>query len=200
MLKLVTAPTAEPVSLEEIKEHCRISASTDDALLLSLIAAARSHAEQKTGRAMVEQTLTLTLDEFPGTIGHIELPKPPLVSVTSVKYDDTDEVEQTLSADLYEVKDASDYCPAYIVPAYGETWPVTLAQPEAVRIVYKTGWPITGSPAAPVTPEDIKAWIKIRVAGLYENRESFMVGQAVAEFPYDFVDGLLDRWKVWEIV
>src|ERR1051325_11329554 len=102
-LTLSTAPTVEPVSLDEAKGQVRVELDfhSDDALILGLIAAARRLAEVFCGRAFLTQTWDLTLDAFPSgwgprwpaTLGGrdaIRLPRPPLQSVSYVKYVDTD--------------------------------------------------------------------------------------------------------------
>lgn len=210
-LTVITAPSIEPVTVAEAKAHLNIASSVtdDDSLIASYIKAARRHGENITRRAFVATTFELVLDEFPGSFvvrelggygcrpqsiyrEHIELPRPPLQSVTSIKYLDASGTEQTLDASRYVVDTGSE--PGRVFPVFGQTWPTTLDRQNAVRIRYVSGWPLdlTTSPDSATTPEDIKAWLLTRVAGLYEQRESFVLGQTVAAMPRDFVDGLLD--------
>jgi hypothetical protein len=67
-LTIITAPTVEPVTVAEAKEHLNIAAgvTADDSLLASYIKAARRHGENITRRAFVSTTFELVLDEFPG--------------------------------------------------------------------------------------------------------------------------------------
>ena len=66
-LVLVTGPAEEPISLDEAKLYLRIGLeqATEDDLLNVLIAAARSRAEERQGRAYLTQTWDLFLDAFP---------------------------------------------------------------------------------------------------------------------------------------
>jgi uncharacterized phiE125 gp8 family phage protein len=160
-LELKTAPTHEPITLEEAKDHLRVDGTDDDALISDLITAARKRAEKFQRRAFITQTWTVFLDEFPVWI---RLPKPPLQSVTSVKYLDTDGVQQTLASADYRVDTKS--VPARITPAWNESWPSTRAVTNAVEIEM-----VVGYGAATVVPEEARAAIKIYLGGLYENRE-----------------------------
>jgi hypothetical protein len=60
-LRLITAPTDKPVTLDEAKAQCRqdtASMGTDeDAILNAYIAAATAYVERYTGRALMTQTL-----------------------------------------------------------------------------------------------------------------------------------------------
>lgn len=99
--RLLTAPALEPVTLTEAKKHANVIATDDDALLTSLIAAARELVEQDTSRALINQTWAVELHDW--WIDRIELPRPPLVSVTHVKYVDASGVTQTLPASYYDL-------------------------------------------------------------------------------------------------
>jgi uncharacterized phiE125 gp8 family phage protein len=186
-LRSITAPASEPVTLAEAKLHLRVSIATDDALITSLITAARVEAEQQTERSFMPQTWELTLDCFPCVI---TLNRPPVTSITSLKYLDTAGVQQTLSPSLYALD--SDSEPARVVPAYGQSWPSTQAFINAVRVRY-----VAGYADAAAVPEAIKDWMKIRVNTLYEFREQILAGLPVAQVP--FVGGLLDPYRIWSI-
>lgn len=181
-LKVITPPASEPVTLAEAKLHLRVDGTTEDALISSLIVAARQGAEHLTDRALMTQTLELSLDGFPSVI---KLPRPPLVSVTSVKYVDQAGAEQTLVSTDYQLDAASE--PARLMPAYGETWPTTRNQVNAVTIRYQAGYT--------TVPDQIKSWMLLRIGMLYANRESVATGISVAQVPY--VDRLLDAYRVY---
>ena len=81
-LKLITAPAAEPISLEGAKNHLKVDGAEDNALISALITTARQFAERDTKRAFITQTWKIYLDSVPT---EIEIPKPPLQSVESIK-------------------------------------------------------------------------------------------------------------------
>lgn len=206
-LRVITPAVCEPVSLDEVKLHARIDANGEDALLRLFIAAARAHGEQITGRAFVAQTRELTLDGFPGADAAIEIPAPPLGEIVSVSYDDPEGAAQTLADSQYRIATVSDSVPALLRPARGAVWPSTDAGQQTVRIRFTCGWPVTGlgttdDPYIVALPEALKAWLLIRVTGLYEQRESFVLGQPnrTVEMPRSYADALLDPFVVLEVV
>lgn len=184
-LKLITGPASEPVTLIEAKAHLRVVSTSDDAYITALIVAARQGAEHITGRALMPQTWELALDEFRSLI---VLPKPPFVAVDSVKYVDGDGVLQTLDPASYLVDDYNE--PARLMPAYAESWPYARNQANAVLIRFRAGYS-----SLETVPEQIKAWMLLRIGTLYANRESVAVGVSVASLPD--VDRLLDEYRVW---
>lgn len=195
-IKVITAPTEEPVTPGEAKLHLRVDGTDDDALITALIVAAREAAEHITGRALMPQTLELALDAFyefnrdhPGRHAYrVILPRPPVASITSVKYVDTTGTLQTLDPSAYVLDDYSE--PARLVPAYGTCWPATRCQENAVLIQYEAGYADAAS-----VPQQIKSWMLLRIGMLYENREGIVAGVPLAEMPG--VDRLLDACRVW---
>jgi len=67
-LQLVSAPAGEPITLLEAKQHLRVDVDDDDALIGSLITAARQAAETRTGRQLMTARWKLVLDGFPGSL------------------------------------------------------------------------------------------------------------------------------------
>lgn len=158
-LTLVTGPASEPVSLAEVKEMARIQWDVEDDLVRRLIIAARKRAETVTRRQLITSTWQLTLDAFPeGDL--IKLP-PPLVSVSFVKYDDEDGVEQTLADSTYRVLTNRG------VLVIKDVWPNTKKHAAAVRIEFVCGYGDTGSSV----PADIRHAITWLAAWWYEKRE-----------------------------
>ena len=182
-LRLTTAPASEPVTLAELKQHCRLEESfnDEDDLLTAYLATARGLVEKHAERGLVDQTWTLYLDCFPQ---EIELRKCPVSSATVViTYTDTDGTTQTLATDQYRVDHRSE--PARIQPAYGVTWPATRNQTNAVSVAFSVGY--TSVPA-----EACMA-IKLLVGHWYRNREA--VGQVGSEIQLAYTS-LVDsiRW------
>lgn len=160
--------------------------TTGDPILNIMIAAARQHAETLLKRYLITQTIDLYLDCFDDW----EIKLPPLQSVSAITYVDTDGVTQTIDSADYLVDALS--VPARITPAYGETWPIPRTQNNAVKIRF-----IAGYGAASAVPQCIKNWMLLRIKQIYDQQGMVNVGNIVTEFPYSFVDGLLDPEKVY---
>lgn len=204
--KLITAPSATPITTAEAKAHMRVSGSADDTYIAGLIAAAVEAAQNITRRQLVQAEYDFTLHVFPPStcanpLQAIELPSPPLLEVAGLYYLDVDGVERQLASGAYVV-DTYSLIPA-IYPTPGTTWPATATDtPNAVRVRYSCGWAMNDNVSPPTWtgPDAIKTWLLVRVATLYEQREALVTGQAVAEVPRSFVDGLLDPYVIPMVV
>ena len=73
-LECIVQPEQEPLTLTDVKAYLRIDGDTEDALLASLISAAREYCESYQHRAYGEQTLRLTLPAIDAQAS-IELPR-----------------------------------------------------------------------------------------------------------------------------
>jgi len=181
-LQLVTPPVGEPVSLAEAKLHLRVDVDDDDALIGSLISAARQAAE-----TLNTARWKLLLDAFPCPT--VLLAKCPVQSVVSIQYLDMNGMSQMMPVVDYVVDTACE--PARISPVFGKTWPPTLPQIGAVTVTFDAGYG-----AASAVPEGLKSWIKLRVGSLYAHREEMSILMRGRIDPLPFVDGLLDPYRV----
>lgn len=194
-LKCINPPSGYPVTVAEAKAYMNLAHDDDDALIESLLASAVEVAQVKTRRQFVQAQYDATYSRFPARAALV-LPFPPLIAVEGVYFLDTSGAEQQLGCGAYSVDEYS-LLPA-LRPVPGATWPSTAANPNAVRVRFTCGWPMDDSTSPPkwAGPENIKHWIKQRVATLYEQREALVNGQAVVEIPRSFVDGLLDPYVI----
>lgn len=62
--KVTTPPAIEPVTLDEVKSSLRITNAAEDTLLTQYIQDARVFVERKTGRKLIDQTITAYYDGF----------------------------------------------------------------------------------------------------------------------------------------
>jgi uncharacterized phiE125 gp8 family phage protein len=155
--------------------HLRLDTSAEDDLVEIYLQAAVAHVDGPDGflgRALVDQTWDLYLDEFPES--RIEIPLPPLIEVLGVFYQDGDGVEQTFSSASYVVDSASE--PARITLGDGVSWPTILDASNAVRIRFRAGYVTGDSPYTANVPAAIKAAILLHVGDLYRYRETMAEG------------------------
>ena len=198
-LDVTTAPTFEPVTLAEAKEAMNLSHGRHDSLITGLIVAARRFVETTLRQTLPTTTYTLYLDRWPSkrrygestaSHGSILLPMPPAVSVTTVKYIDTDGNTATVSSSDYQVDTDSE--PGRVKPAFDKTWPTTRGQFNAVTVQFVGGYATTAK-----VPDGIKTAIKMAVAHWHENREPVVIGTITAKLPLA-VESLLWQHKISE--
>jgi uncharacterized phiE125 gp8 family phage protein len=189
-LKIITAPVAEPITLEEAKLHLRVDVDDDDDLIEALITAARETAEHLTGRSLITQTWERLLDAFPEA--EIELGRAPVQSITSITYVDEAGDEQTMAAEDYSL-DASTI-PGWVLPSASlASWPNALDTANAVRVRFVCGYGADGS----AVPAGIRAWMKLQIGTLYKMRESVVAGVSVTDLSSTYAERLLDPYRLW---
>jgi uncharacterized phiE125 gp8 family phage protein len=171
-LELVTGPAVAPVTREMVKKHLRVEHDEKDDLIDTYIAAETAFAEAFTGLALVSQTWDYYQDAFPAESEpqFIRLPLGKVISVDAVYYLDASEVEQTLSASIYDVDTES--VPARIHLSATGAWPTTYDGIRGVRIRFTAGQQDTGvSPATPDVLKDLQLAIMLRVQADFEGGE-----------------------------
>lgn len=195
-LTLQTAPTEEPISLTEAKLHCRVFVDDENALITSLIIAARQHVEAFTHRALVTQSWDYKVDGFPCDGQPIWLPLAPLLASSPgtapvVTYTDQNGDSQTWASSYYTVDAPTGPYPrkGRIFLNYGQVYPMARSIQNAVQVRFSCGYG-----AAAAVPDAIKAGMKLLIAHWYANREAVNVGNIVTPIPQT-IDALLWPFK-----
>ncbi len=162
-LTLVTPPSAEPVTVADAKAHSRISIDTDDSQVAGFISAARAYCESRICRSLLPQTWRLALRHWPGRsyatgprdfstlaeyhrFNFIELPRPPIRSITSFTYTDVSgnvfSMSQGYSNAVGNYLLDADSEPARIYLPFSGIWPTTILAPGSpIQITYVGGYP-----------------------------------------------------------
>ena len=176
--RVITAPTSEPIGLADVKLHLRLTDdTTDDPLLTSLIERARRYCEKFTVRAFACQKLEAHREAWPGG-DFFELPMPPLVSITSLKYLDSAGTETTMTATTQYLTDADSEVGRVVLP-YGINWPTFISYPiRPIRVRYVAGYT--------TLPEPLKQAMLLLIGNWYENREDAVdvVGGKIDTVPF----------------
>jgi hypothetical protein len=97
----------------------------------------------------------------------------------AVKYIDPNGVQQTLDPSVYVVDNV--HTPARLRVAYGQSWPLTRDQWDAVRVQYQVGWADAASVPLPL----VQAMLLL-ISQLYEHRTPEVAGVITpVQFAYD---------------
>lgn len=153
MLELATASTIPPISLDDAKEHLRITHTHEDDLINRLITMATGYVEQRLERALINTTWREWYRGLPTSqSAEIRPSISPLSSVTAIKYYDETDTLQTWSNTEYDVITPRHLRGIiHLVP--GCTWPSFRSDRNyPVYIDYVAGY---GSSAAAI-PEEIR--------------------------------------------
>ena len=166
--QITTKPAVEPITTTEVKNWGKIETSAEDSIIENLITAIRQMAESWLGRALIEQTITSTLDFWPGII--VKLPRPPLISITSISTIDEEDNETTYSTDNYFAR--IDIEPGQAVIKNGSSPPINANRYYGgFKIIHVNGY---GDEAADV-PQDLKQglieWVLFALENRLVNRE-----------------------------
>lgn len=169
-------PAVEPISLDEAVRHLQLAAGDDNAYVQALIGVARDVAERATGRAMLTQSWTASMADWPAG-GTVPLTVAPLASVASVQYYAEGETElTTLDASNYVV--ATGTSPAMVVFNEDFDAPSLAARPDAVRINF-----VAGSTTSSAIDPSLKHAVRILLRHYYDNPEAAASG-SFSELPF----------------
>jgi len=190
--QITSEPATEPITTAQAKEHLRVDVSDEDDYIDLLITAARRFCEAYTNRVFITQTWRQNENEFTNPI---PLMVNPVISLTSLKYYDTDGTQQTLTDDPTNFQKDFNSDTAAIYEGTTNAFPAisaTIINP--IEIIT-----VCGYGAASDVPEDIKHAIKIMISYFYENREMINVPIAsiATQIPVPTaVYSLLNRYRV----
>lgn len=183
---LMSPPQTEPITLDEAKTQSRVEYdfTDDDTYIESLISAARRYTEAHSLFVFMTQSWKMTFDCFPND--EIIIRRRPVNSVDSIEYIDDAGVLQTLDTNKYQVD--IDSWLTRIRPVYGEVWPTTRRQMNAVEIRFTAGFENT----VEGVPQHLKEGLLLLIAHWYENREDTVRGLSIATVPkgYDALIGI----------
>jgi len=191
--RVITAPTDEPLTLDEAKLRANldwVAGDPRDALMEGFISTARARVEIDTALALLTQTREVYADSL-GCVFELPAGCKPLANaaaVSGITYTDQTGLVQTVDPAVYVV----DPMRARLVLAPGKAWPTAparlLALPYVITVT--AGWP---TPAD--LPPILLQLVGILVAHLATlGRDLATVDPSVVEVPYTYCD-LLDSYR-----
>jgi uncharacterized phiE125 gp8 family phage protein len=185
-LKVVT-PSAIPLfTTAEAKDFLKVDTTADDTLIDNLIIAATESCQIYTNQYFIKTIV----EQYSDTWANIyTLYKSPVLSITHIKYYDSDDTEQTLASSNYILDDVSK--PARIGLAVDGTLPDLADRINAVHVQYTVGYGITSDEV----PDGIKQAVLLTLGNWYENRQTVITGRTATELPLSS-QYLLDQYKI----
>ncbi len=195
---LVTAPTVEPISIDEAKTHLNVSGTSKDLYIGTLVTTARRQIEGYLHRALITQSWKVYYDcwhhELLIPFGKLQLagaspgPASPVVKY----YNDLGVLTTLTESTYYWVVNSTD--PARIVRKYDVSYPILqYGRPDAIEIAFTAGYDDTGA----AVPEDIKHAMKLLITNYFEQRGDIVIGASVAKIP-SYITDLIHVYKLYE--
>lgn len=180
---LLAGPAEEPVSLAEAKAFLKIDDMAEDALITTLIGAARLHVEGVSGTALIAQSWRIVLDDWPEN-RIVRLPVSPLIAVTGIAA--TDDNGGSHEIGLGQFRSEPD---RLIVPRVVTGMPA-LQERQGIEIDYVAGFG--------TEPEDVPAVLRQAVLTLvahwHAHRDAVIVAGSGAVVPTGF-DRMIAAYK-----
>ena len=173
----------EPVTLDEAKAHLRVTDAAEDAYISRLIKTARQAVETFTGRALMAQSFVLSLDAWPRDPCRpwVDIPRPPLIAVTSVKTYDATGTAAIWDPAQYRVDRIA--APGRLYRNPGSIWPMPGRAQAGIEITFDAGY---GTDVDDV-PEPLRQGVLLQLAQLFENREPAVSSMASLLQPFRMV-------------
>ncbi|HEV7880236.1 head-tail connector protein [Bradyrhizobium sp.] len=182
---LLIPPSAEPWSVAEAKAFLRVEHGDDDAIIASLIAAARAQVEALSRRALLTQRWRFVRDAWP-VDGRLSLRMGPLRSVIAARVFDAAGNAHSIDAASF-VADAA----ANVIASPSWALPLPGRGTAGIELDVELGY---GANAADV-PDGLRHAVRMLVAHWYENRGLAALGAGVAVLPAG-ADALIAPYRV----
>jgi uncharacterized phiE125 gp8 family phage protein len=170
---LTTPPSAEPLTLAEVKAHLRLDGADEDALLLSLIKTAREFIERETGLCLIAQSWRLYLDRWPRD-GIIRILKSPVQAIQTVTVYSFDGAPLQVSLEDHLLDGAGRPARLWL-----KNTPVTGRTVNGIEIDFAAGFGEAGTDV----PDTLKRAMLIHVGHMFAFRGAISPDQQPAGIP-----------------
>ncbi len=173
-----TEPAEYPLSLSVVQSYLRLDTQDDLDVVIDLIAAATSLAEQHTNRTFISTEYIIYYDKLPNSrnrnVNFLRLTKGEILNVSNITLTFDDDTTETLSGYLLTNTNTD-----------GKVWPnnddwgvtssLSLKAQNAVAITYTAGYGINDTKI----PAGIKNVLLQMIAFMYENREGDDIPESI---------------------
>ena len=185
-LKVNTLATNPLFTTAEAKDFLKVDTTADDTLIDNLIKAATQSCEEYTNQYFLDTLVTQYSDNW---LEVYRLYKSPVSTLTHIKYYDSTDTLQTLTASNYILDNVSK--PARIGLAVDGELPTLADRINAVEVKYTVGY---GENSTDV-PDGIKQAVLLTIGNWYENRQTVITGRTATELPLSS-QYLLNQYKI----
>ena len=170
---LLAGPAAEPWTVAELKAFLRVDHDNDDAVIASLLAAARAQIEALTRCALITQRWRLVSDAWPRD-GRLRLRIGPLRELIAARVYDVDGAAHALDLGRFVLDPV-----AGVIAAPGWSLPQPGRSVGGIELDVALGF----GDAANDVPELLRHAVRTLAAHWYENRGLAAIGSSVAMLP-----------------
>lgn len=186
---MIAPPALEPVGLDEVKAHLRLTGDDDDDLVAALVTAARIHVETAVRRVLIDQTWRIFRDDWPPS-GLAELSVGPVRSVSAITVYDADGEPHALAATAWILDAASSPARLRLLG----TGPSPGRPINGIEIDVVAGYGASGL----AVPQPLKLAIVMLVARWFENRDGAAYGVVPAAIASEF-EALVAPFRVMRL-
>jgi uncharacterized phiE125 gp8 family phage protein len=188
-IKQLTYPTTLLISLDDAKDHLRVTDTNQDSVIKDCIKSATGLVEKYTGQILQSRTYCIYYDSHEiRRYEPIDIWMYPISSITSVKYLNESGVETTFS----EYNTDLTSFPSRVLLTTTPTMQLDVLN--QFRIYVTAGFTDVNE----IDPEII-GWVKIFTAFFYQTRQPEYTGLTVNEIAYNY-QRALDKYRVEPIV
>jgi len=175
-ISVTTAPSTEPVAVNDLKTYLRLNTTDEDTLLSTFISTARQQFEFHAQRPVLSTVLRQSVSKLStkGTYPSIYLMRAGVTAVSSVYYYDADDALQTSSTHSTDIINAPSSVYWLSAPSLSGVLPIV------AYVNFTAGWA-----NANAVPSDIKTAIMLLAAHYYEQRAAY-VTENLNELPQGF--------------
>ena len=177
-LERIVGGGVDLVDLADAKAHLRVLDDDSNTEIANAIDAACTFLDIDAdgfgglGFPLISQSWRIKASSFGA--GAIRLPFGRVTSITSLKYYDADNVQQTMAdTDYHLTGSGRDF---FVILATSKSWPSVYGRPDAASIEF-----VAGYTDAAAVPADIKAAARLLVGHFFENREAATEGVVTRE-------------------
>jgi uncharacterized phiE125 gp8 family phage protein len=171
-----TEPAGEPITVDDLKTHLRITGNDEDLYLSSLAITARLSAEEYTGKKFINTTMEGYLPAIPTGDNFMLLPGP-VSSITEIQSYDTEDSGTVWSSDNYSLNIYGNV--PHVQRNHGVSWPNATRTWNPIYVKWVAGYGALRSDV----PAAIRHALLLLASHFWENRMPLNIGNIVNPIP-----------------